>query len=97
MDFENDPIETGHNHYGLFLKRKPFQHEREVRATILLGEEGKGEFVKCSLEQLIKKIHISPFASIHFAGAVRISCAGISKPICQSTLFAKPPAPLNLR
>jgi len=97
IDFENDPIETGHKHYGLFLKRKSFDHEREVRATILLHEVGKGELVKYVLEQLIYRIHISPFSPSHFADAVRISCAEISKLICQSTLFAKPPAPFNLR
>ncbi len=37
LDFENDEIQKGHKHYGLFLKRKSFEHERELRATILLG------------------------------------------------------------
>ena len=42
MDFENDQIEKGYKHYGLFLKRKSFEHEKEVRAVLLLNGEGKG-------------------------------------------------------
>lgn len=36
MDFDRDPIEKGHKFYGLFLKRKSFENEKEVRATVLL-------------------------------------------------------------
>jgi hypothetical protein len=54
MDFENDPIEKGHEHYGLFLKRKSFEYEGELRATILLKNEGKGELVRCDLNVLIE-------------------------------------------
>jgi hypothetical protein len=53
MDFDRDPIEKGHRHYGLFIKRKSFEHEKELRATILLPEEGKGVLVRCDLEVLV--------------------------------------------
>ncbi len=46
MDFDKDPIEKGHKHYGLFLKRKSFEHEKELRATVRLPEEGRGVSVK---------------------------------------------------
>jgi hypothetical protein len=38
VDFHRDPIERGHQHYMGFLKRTAFQHEQELRATVLLKE-----------------------------------------------------------
>lgn len=38
-DFDHDEIEKSHKHYGLFMKRKSFEHEKELRATILLPPE----------------------------------------------------------
>jgi len=91
VDFENDPIEKGHENYGLFLKRKSFEHERELRATILLKEQGKGEFAKCNLDILIKKVHVSPFAPAYFKDVIDSLCGGrirlLDKPISKSSLF----------
>ena len=53
MDFDRDSIEKGHRHYALFIKRKAFEHEREVRATILPPDEGRGILVKCDLDVLL--------------------------------------------
>jgi hypothetical protein len=94
MDFEKDPIEKGHKHYGLFIKRKSFEHEKELRAIILLKEEGKGTLVKCDLDILINTIHISPFAPPYFKEVVEKLCVGnirnLQKTILQSSLFDKP-------
>ncbi len=94
LDFESDPIEKGHEHYGLFLKRKSFEHERELRATILLNSAGQGMFVKCDLNTLITQIHISPFAPAYFKDVVSAVCSGalrqLHKPVCQSPLLALP-------
>ena len=61
-DFDKDPIEKGHRHYGLFQKRKAFEHERELRATILLSvkDYGNGQLVPCDLDILITRIYVSP-------------------------------------
>ena len=51
MDFDTDTIEKGHQHYSLFLKRKAFQLEQEVRATVLLKQLGKGQLVECDIAE----------------------------------------------
>jgi hypothetical protein len=94
VDFDKDPIEKGYRNYGLFLKRKSFEHEKEVRATVLLPEEGKGTLVKCKLDVLIGCIHVSPFAKPFFKDVVKNICAGnvcsINKTVIQSSLFDPP-------
>jgi hypothetical protein len=79
MDFDRDEIDKGHRHYGLFLKRKAFAHEQELRATILLPEPGVGTAVACDLEGLIAKIHIYPNAPSYYVDAVRY-VVGTAKP-----------------
>jgi hypothetical protein len=70
MDFDADPIEKGHLHYSLFIKRKAFQHEQEVRATVLLKQFGKGELVECDIQKLLHRavvwVIISQFRSTVF-------------------------------
>jgi len=94
LDFENDPIDKGHQHYGLFLKRKSFEHERELRATLLLKTPGKGMLASCDLDTLITKIHVSPFAPSYFKEVVDTVCSGgtrsLGKLVLQSRLFDKP-------
>jgi SAM-dependent methyltransferase len=53
MDFDTDEIEKGHRHYGLFIKRRSFAHEQELRATILLPKPGIGTAVPCDMDALI--------------------------------------------
>jgi hypothetical protein len=100
LDFDHDPIEKGHENYGLFLKRKSFEHEKELRATVLLKHPGTGELVQCDLEALITRIHISPFAPIYMKEIVESVCSGtiakIGKPIVRSELFDKPGAGFGL-
>lgn len=94
MDFDKDPIEKGHKHYGLFLKRESFKYEQELRTTILLPEEGKGAYVKCNLNTLITQIHVSPFMPPYFRNVVEAICLGkircLEKPIIHSKLFSTP-------
>jgi hypothetical protein len=75
MDFESDEIEKGHKHYGLFLKRKSFAHEQELRATIRLPTPGTGTAVPCDLNALIAQIHVFPKAPLYYAEAVRYAAA----------------------
>jgi hypothetical protein len=71
MDFDSDEIEKGHRRYGLFLKRKSFAHEQELRAQIRLPTPGAGTAVPCDLNALIAQIHIFPKAPSYYAEAVR--------------------------
>ena len=59
---------------GLFLKRKSFKYEQELRATVLLPEEGKGVSIKCNLNTLITQIHVSPFMQPYFKNVVEAIC-----------------------
>jgi len=96
VDFDNDPIDKGHKHYGLFQKRKSFEHEKELRATIPLEESdyGKGAFVRCDLKELINTIHVSPFVDEYIKEAIDKLCTGeiqiVSKPVIHSSLFNEP-------
>jgi hypothetical protein len=94
VDFAKDSVEKGHRHYTLFLKRKSFEHERELRATIRLREEGKGSLVKCDLNTLINRVHVSPFAESYLKPIVEYLCAArpqaLNKPVIQSSLFDQP-------
>jgi hypothetical protein len=84
MNFERDEIEKGHEHYGLFLKRTAFEHEKELRATILLPTPGVGTAVPCDIDSLITNIHVAPEARTFYADAVQYI-------IDRSDLVTKPP------
>jgi len=71
MDFDNDPIVKGHRHYPSFIKRMEFQHEREIRANVLLKTFDKGELIACDIEKLIVAIHVAPSAASYYFAAVR--------------------------
>jgi hypothetical protein len=91
---ENDPNKEYSNHDPIFLKRKSFEHEKELRAKVSLNELGKGAFVACDLDKLITRIHVSPLVEPYFKEAVESICAGnvrkIQKPVIRSMLFEKP-------
>jgi hypothetical protein len=93
-DFDNDPIEKGHKHYGLFIKRKSFEHEKEVRATIPLPKHGQGILVPCEIDTLITQVNLSPYAPIYLKAVVEAICAGklrtLKKPVIPSKLFEAP-------
>jgi len=94
MDFDEDPIEKGHKHYALFIKRKCFEYEKELRATVLLPVKGEGISLPCDLGVLIKAIHVSPLVEEYVTRAVENLCAGkvhsLRVPVLQSKLFDRP-------
>jgi hypothetical protein len=94
MDFDRDEIEKGHRHYGLFIKRKSFEHEQELRATILLPKPGVGTAVPCALNDLIAKIHIFPKAPSYYVAAVKYAVdyarPAITTPVAVSNLLESP-------
>jgi len=93
-DFDADEIEKGHRHYGLFMKRKSFAHEQELRATILLPKPGIGTTVPCNLNDLIEQIHIFPKAPLYYIEAVKYALGQarpeIKAPIVTSKLLDPP-------
>jgi hypothetical protein len=101
MDFDHDPIEKGHRHYGLFIKRKCFEHEKEVRATILLPEAGRGISIACDLDTLVTAVHVSPLVEAFVKDAIESICQGNSqplhKPVRQSPLFSDPDYQIQIK
>jgi hypothetical protein len=95
MDFDNDPIEKGHRHYASFIKRKEFQHEREMRANVLLKVFGKGELIDCDIDRLVVAVHVAPSAASYYVDAVRAVVERIGpKPIVPvvASKMLSPPA-----
>lgn len=94
VDFDQAQIEKGHRHYTLFMKKKCFEHEKELRATILLPQEGKGIPVSCDLDVLISRVHVSPFVESYMRDTVEALCKGnahvLRKPVLQSQLQSEP-------
>jgi hypothetical protein len=94
MDFNDDPIERGHEHYLLYIKRKSFEHEKELRAAALLGAGAEGAFLDFDLDVLITKVHVSPRASELFSHTVSDILRGnvkpLDKPLVRSSLYDKP-------
>jgi hypothetical protein len=54
-----------------FIKRKSFEHERELRAVVMLPEPGKGVGIPYDMNTLIARIHIAPLARPYYVDAVR--------------------------
>lgn len=100
-DFDHDGVEKGHRHYHLFMKRKSFEHEKEVRATILLPERGKGVFIKCDLDVLVTSVHVSPLVEKYVKDVIEALCVGstqaLKKPVHQSSLYCAPDYQVNIK
>ena len=101
MDFDRDPIEKGHEQQILVLKRKSFEHEKELRAIVFLDRGTQGAFLKYDLDMLVTAIHISPRASDIFRQAVSNIMAGavptLNRPLAVSTLYQKPDYNFDLK
>lgn len=99
-DFEHDGIEKGHRHYHLSMKRKCFEHEKEVRAMIHLPEQGKGVAIPCDLDVLVSSVYVSPLVETYAKDAVVALCSGtgcfLNKPIHQSSLYRAPDYTLSV-
>ena len=100
-DFDTDPIEQGHREYLLFMKRKSFAHEQELRACVFLGDGTGGALLPYDLEKLIAQIHISPRGSKAFADAITAISSGaipaLNKPVLPSRLYEKPDYNIDLK
>lgn len=99
-DFETAPITKGFKHYSLFIKRKSFEHEKELRATIKLTDPGKGVLVRCDIAGLVNRVHVSPLAPAFLQDVIKSLCAGslakLDKPVIRSALLDPPPLPFTL-
>jgi hypothetical protein len=100
MDFETDPIDKGHKNYGLFIKRKSFSYENELRAVVLLDTPGEGALVKCNLDELISHIHVSPYLEPYYYNAIKNLVHGkyktLNKSVIASRLLEKPDYEVNV-
>jgi hypothetical protein len=97
MDFDTAEIEEDHDEpylYALFIKRKSFAHEQELRATIPLSKPGIGTAVPCDMDALIAQIRIFPQAPPYYADAVRYIVGGahtkVTAPVVPSRLLGPP-------
>jgi hypothetical protein len=93
-DFEDSTIEKGHKHYFLLQKRKCFEHEKELRATIVLAHESHGMQVPCDLDVLVTRIWMSPLLENYAKDAIETLCLGtvrpLLKPVMQSQILTRP-------
>jgi len=74
-------------------KRLPFESEKEVRLVFQQPFDGNhGVQIKCSLNNLIKQIWVSPTAPQWFVQTVKAICrlGGITSPVHKSELYDPP-------
>ena len=94
MDFDDDPIDRGGGDPIGFIKRKSFEHERELRALVMLSEPGKGASVPCDMNTLIARVHIAPQAKRYYIDAVHYvighADSKLDAPVGISQLFDPP-------
>jgi hypothetical protein len=89
MEFDTDEIEKGHRHHGLFIKRKSFGCEQELRATILLHRPGRDTLVPCDQDALIAQIHVFPKAPSYYADAVKYAVERTKPEIKASVIISR--------
>ena len=104
VDYELAMIPEGHAFSRIVHKRLSFEHEKELRAIILLRENGleendsanvlleNGILVSVNLKTLIEQIYISPLAPKWFAETAKkaINNAGFNCEILHSKLNEDP-------
>lgn len=105
IDYENEYIPLGNTFSPFLYKRKPFEHENEIRAIITdfpsngdsLDYSGipfdYGDYVNINVDKLIEKIYISPTAPKWVVELVEkiLKRYGLEhKEVIQSTLLDKP-------
>lgn len=93
-DFDDPVIEKGHKRYFLFQKRRCFEHEKELRATLLLPCEGRGIPVPCDLGTLVTRVWTSPLLENYVRDAIEALCVGtvrpLPKPVMRSQILTRP-------
>ncbi len=100
VDFDDSVLSGG---AGIMLKRKSFEHEREIRAiavddAVELWPENPspfpagGEIVKVNLNELIEQIFVAPEAAVWFKDLVDrvIKAFGFAFPVIKSDLDKDP-------
>lgn len=92
LDFEKAPFRERYKEQGLFMKRTAFAHEKELRAVIYLPKTKNGNLVKCCLNTLITRIHLSPLSKSFIKADVEalLRKFNIHKPVIQSDLLQEP-------
>jgi hypothetical protein len=101
IDYEKEWIDAGNIFSALIHKRKSFEHEREVRAVVIRGDEmavdsrqsiQDGLKLKVNVEKLVEKIYVAPSAPNWFADLVRavMKRYGHSFEVKQSNLDKEP-------
>ena len=102
-DHHHEAMPQGNIFYAVTHKRRAFEHEKEARAVIWLGDRGVdadpdqatnpiGLSVPVDVRALIKSVHVSPIAPAWFADSVRavIDRFGPHLPVEQSELKTTP-------
>lgn len=92
IDYNKDTIPSHNILYPALHKRKSFEHERELRALVMSGENIQGKFIPVNFDVLIDHIYIAPNSQQWFYDLVSrvISRYGIEKTIINSGLDEKP-------
>ena len=101
-DHDRDSMPSGNVFYPVLHKRRAFEHEKEVRALIWLGDKGRDADpdqtnnplslrVPVSLTDLAESVCLSPLVPAWFVGAVKgvIKRYGASFPVHQSDLIRR--------
>ena len=92
IDYEEDNIPWG-NMLGLAMfKRKSFEHENELRAVIMDGDNVPGKPVSVKIDTLIQRIHLAPNTQEWLYELVKkvISKYGLDKDVLNSALDKTP-------
>jgi hypothetical protein len=102
-DHHREEMPEGNVFHPIMHKRRAFEHEREIRAVVWLGDPGEhvrqslddnpnGILVPISLPQLIESIYISPAAPAWFAETVKgvVEVYRKGTPVIQSDLNRAP-------
>jgi hypothetical protein len=102
-DHHRESMPGGNIFYAVTHKRRAFEHEKETRAVIWLGDQGMdrdpdqatnplGLSIPVDLHSFVQAIYISPAAPPWFADSVRAVVArfGDIAPVRQSELAATP-------
>jgi len=102
-DSEKKPTHAGSMLHACLTKRKPFEHEKEVRVVWYNRQRSKshrkkseldtGFYVKCKLATLIQQVYVAPTESPWFAPIVKdvLQKYGINARVVQSGLNLTPP------
>lgn len=94
IDYSHEAIPEQNIMYPAIYKRMSFEHEKELRALIMIFEgEGKpGLNAECDLGKLVESVYVSPLSPSWYSDLVQSVTAkfGFSFPVRQSDILAAP-------